>query len=98
MWVSSLPVVCMQAGVPSRVEGGKPVRVPRRADRVDGDLDVAVRAVLEADRHRKARGELPVDLALDGPGADRAPADEVRVVLAEGRVEELGRRSAGRGR
>ena len=31
-----------------------------------------------------------MDLALGGAGADRAPADQVRVELAERGVEELG--------
>jgi hypothetical protein len=65
------------------------VRVRRRADRVDRDLDAAGGAVLEADRHREARGELPVHLALAGSRADRAPGDEVRDELRGDRVEEL---------
>ena len=89
------PVVCMQAGAPSRVERREPVGMAGRADGVDRHLDVAVGPVLESDRHREARGQLAMDLALDGAGADRAPAHEVRVVLAERRVEELGRNRAG---
>ncbi len=59
------------------------------ADRVDRDLDVAVGAVLEPDRHREAGAELAVDLALGGAGADRAPGDRVGDVLRGDRVEEL---------
>jgi hypothetical protein len=69
----------------------KPVRVARRPDGVDRHLDVAVRPVLEADRHREPRRELAVDLALHGARADRPPAHEVRVVLAERGVQELRR-------
>ena len=47
--------------------------------------DVAVGAVLEADRHRQARGQLAVDLALGGARADRAPADQVGDVLRRDR-------------
>ena len=45
--------------------------------------------VLEADRHRQARGELAVHLALGGPRADRAPGHRVGDVLRADRVEEL---------
>ncbi len=66
------------------------VPAARGLDRVDGDLDVAVRAVLDADRHRQARRQLSVDLALRGAGADRAPTDEIGVELPEGGIEKLG--------
>src|SRR5262249_47554369 len=52
-------------------------RVRTRARRVDGDLYVTVRAVLEADRHRQARRELAMDLALRRARADRAPRHDV---------------------
>ena len=60
-----------------------------RADRVDGDLDAALGAVLEAHRHREPRRQLPVDLALGGAGADRAPGDEVGDELRGDRIEEF---------
>jgi hypothetical protein len=63
----------------------------RRPDGVDRHLDVAVGAVLEADGHRQARRQLPMDLALDRAGADGAPAHHVGVVLAQRGVEELRR-------
>jgi hypothetical protein len=59
------------------------------ADGIDGDLDVAVGPVLEADRHRQARAELAVDLALGRARADRAPADGIGDVLRGDRIEEL---------
>jgi hypothetical protein len=65
------------------------VRGRRGAARVHRDLDVPVGAVLEADRHRQARGELAVDLAFRGPGADRPPGHRVRDVLRGDRVEPL---------
>ena len=71
-------------------ERGEPVGVAGGADGVDRDLEVAVGAVLETDGHGEAGGEFAVDLALDGARADRAPRDEVGVVLAEGGIEELG--------
>ncbi len=71
------------------VNAGEGVRAGGRSDGVDGQLDAAGGAVLEADRHREARGELPVDLALGGAGADRPPGDHVGDVLRRDRVEEL---------
>ncbi len=61
----------------------------RGAHGVDGDLHVAVCPVLEPDRHRKPRPELAVDLALDRPRADSAPADRVGDVLRHDRVQKL---------
>jgi hypothetical protein len=71
------------------VVGDAEERVPGRRGpaRVDRHLDVAVGAVLEPDRHRQAGGELAVDLALGGPGADRAPGHRVRDVLRGDRVQ-----------
>jgi hypothetical protein len=46
-------------------------------------------AVLEADRHRQARGQLAMNLALGGARADRAPRDQVGGELRRDRVEEL---------
>ena len=68
------------------------VRVRGRAHGVDRDLHAAVGAVLEADGHRQARGELAVHLALGRPRADRAPGDQVRGELGRDRVEELAAR------
>jgi hypothetical protein len=58
-------------------------------DRVDGDLQVAFGAVLEADRRREARRQLAVHLAFGGAGADRAPGDQVTDVLRADHVEKL---------
>src|ERR1035438_7871316 len=86
--------------VPRRLHAGRqtfardrrePVRVPGRQNRVDGHLGAPVRSVLESDRHRKARGQLAVYLALDRAGPDGPPAHEVRIVLPERSVQELGR-------
>src|SRR6185312_482688 len=60
-----------------------------RLDGVDRDLRVPVGAVLEADRHREAAGQLAVGLALGGARAARPPADEVGEVLRRDHVEEL---------
>ncbi len=62
------------------------------ADGVDGDLEVAVGAVLEADGHGEARRELAVDLALGGAGADGTPGDEVGDELRGDRVEKFATR------
>ena len=68
------------------------VRARRRLDRVDGDADGAVGAVLEADRHAQAACELAVHLRLGRACTDRAPRDEVCRVLRADRVEEFGGR------
>ena len=85
--MSGLPAVVTTAAAPLWVT---PKNVCPAADgpaRVHRHLDVAVGAVLEPDRHRQARGELAVDLALGGPGADRAPGHRVRDVLRGDRVQ-----------
>ena len=63
--------------------------VPRGADGVDRDLNVAVSSVFDADRHRQPGRQFAVNLALHGAGADRAPTDEVGIELPEGGVEKL---------
>ena len=57
---------------------------------VDGDVQTAVGPVLEPDRAGQSRRQLSVALALGGPGADRAPADEIGHVLRAYQVEEFG--------
>src|SRR6202012_5073847 len=54
---------------------------------VDRDLGVAVGAVLEAHRHGQAGGQLAVNLAFGGAGADGAPGHGVGDVLRGDRVE-----------
>ena len=71
------------------IDAREGMRHRRGAHRVDRNLDVAVGAVLKADRHREAGAELAVDLALGGAGADRPPGDRVGDVLRRDRVEEL---------
>ena len=63
-----------------------------RPDRVDGGLDAAVRAILEAEGHRQAGRHLPVGLRFGGPGPDSAPAEEVGDVLRGDRIEHFRRR------
>jgi hypothetical protein len=65
------------------------MRMRCRADRVDGDLHVAVGAVLEAHRARQAGRQLAMHLALGGARADRAPAHQVGDVLRGDHVEKL---------
>jgi hypothetical protein len=75
--------------------GQEMVRLGGGLDGVDGDADIAVRAVLEAHRAGEARGQFAVDLALGGPGPDRAPAHLVGDVLRGDHVQEFaGRRHA----
>ena len=62
----------------------------RRQDGVDGDADVAVGAVLEADRRRQAGRHLAVGLRFGGARADRGPGDQVAQVLRRNRVERFG--------
>jgi len=65
------------------------VRARGGADRVDGDLHGPRGAVLEADRARKARRELPVELRLGGARADGPPCDGVGRVLGGDGVQKL---------
>ena len=65
------------------------VAAGRGLDRVGGDLDVAVGAVLEADRRRQPGRQLPVHLAFRGACADRAPGDQVAQVLRRDHVQEF---------
>ncbi len=66
------------------------MRLRRGLDRIDGDLDVAVGAILEADRARQAGRQFAVHLRFGGAGADRTPAHQVGEVLRADHVEELG--------
>src|SRR5690606_9894395 len=66
------------------------VRLRSGLDRVNRDLDVAVGAVLEADRARQTGSQFAVHLRFGGTRADRAPADEVGDVLRADDVEEFG--------
>jgi len=76
------------AAVP--VDAEEAVRVGRRLDRVDGDLEAAVGAVLEADGRGQAARHLAVGLRFGRARADGVPADEVAEVLGGHRVECLG--------
>ena len=58
-------------------------------DGVGGDADIAVGAVLEADRGGQARGQLAVDLALGGARTDGAPGNQVADVLRRDHIEEF---------
>ncbi len=60
--------------------------------RIDGDPDVTVGAVLEADGAGQARGELAVYLTFSRAGADGAPRHQVREVLRSDHVEKLAAR------
>src|SRR5699024_9588644 len=65
------------------------VRMPRRADGVDSNLDGATGAVLEADRTGQAGYHLPVALAFGGARADGAPGYQVDQELRCEQVEEF---------
>ena len=68
------------------------------ANGIDGDAEVTIGAVLEADGEGKTRGELTVQLGLGGAGANGADGDEVREELGRDRIEHLsGNRNAGVG-
>ena len=74
---------------PGLGDGQEVVRVAHGADGVDGDVEAAVGAVLEADGEAEARGELAVQLALGGAGADGADAQQVGEKLGRDGVEQL---------
>src|ERR1044071_9115306 len=69
--------------------GQEMMRRRGRANGVNGDFDVAVRAVLEADRAGQPGRQLAVDLRFRRTSANSAPADEVGDVLRRNHVEEL---------
>src|ERR1700712_3762011 len=72
--------------------GQEMMRLRRCLDGVDGDLDVAVRAVLEADRARQPGSQFTVYLGFGSTGPDRAPADQVGKILWADHIEEFGSR------
>ena len=76
-----VPVRQHRARAAVAVDAQKRVRLTRGQHGVDGDLDVALGAVLEADRHREPARHLAVRLALRRAGADGRPRDEVGEVL-----------------
>src|SRR5690606_13978246 len=61
-------------------------------DRIDGDLDVAVSAVLETYRARKAGSQLTVNLAFGSARTDGAPGHQVGNILRGDHVEEFAAR------
>ena len=71
--------------------GGEPVRGTGGEARVHGDLNGTIGAILKTHRHGEPRGQFAMDLALRGPGADRAIGHQVGEVLRGDRVEEFGR-------
>ena len=91
-WQSLLPRGLDDGHLAVLVHRQEVVRPRGGLDRVDGDLDVAVGAVLEAHRRAQARGQLAVHLAFGGARADRAPADQVADVLRADHVQELAAR------
>src|SRR5690606_2448879 len=65
------------------------VRMTGGADAIDGDLDAAARAVLEADGHRETRRQFAMHLALGGAGPDGTPGDQIRRELRRNRIEKF---------
>jgi hypothetical protein len=47
-------------------------------DRLDRNVEVAIRSVLESNRTAQTRGQFAVDLALSCPCSDCSPTHEVR--------------------
>src|SRR5262249_50326349 len=89
----------MSVGIAGGFEDGRGAFLGKRREqvsaarglyRVHGHPDVTVCAVLDADRHRQTRRQLSVYLALRSAGPDSTPADEIRIELAECRIEKLG--------
>src|SRR5256885_2278076 len=73
-WVSSSPD---DTGIAFLVDTDKTMRGAGRAHGINGDLQAAVRAIFEPDRHGKAAGHLPMGLAFRSPSADCGPTDQV---------------------
>src|SRR5690606_34468573 len=72
--------------------GEKMMRMRGCLDRVDRDLHVAVRTVLESDGTRQSGRKLAMHLAHRPARAERAPRDELRDGLRRHHVEELAAR------
>jgi len=82
-----LPEVPSTAGAPSFVT--KETSADARAVRMASIATCTSPSVRFLSRlASRGRGQLAVDLAFDGARADCTPADELRVILAEGRVEK----------
>ncbi|MPN04755.1 hypothetical protein SDC9_152002 [bioreactor metagenome] len=60
-----------------------------RTNGVDRDANVAIGAVLEADRARQTRSQFAMHLRLGRPRADGAPGDQVSRVLRRDGIEEF---------
>ena len=69
----------------------KVVRCGGCLDRVDRDTDVAVGAILETDRARQPRSQLPMRLRFRGARTNRAPGDQVGEVLWRDQVKVFSR-------
>ena len=91
----------MGVGVASGLENGsrallshgwKPVGLPRRTDGVDCNLHVAAGAIFKTDRHREARSEFSVNLALSSTCTNSRPGDGVGNKLRDDGVEKFGAR------
>ena len=67
----------------------KALRGRCRFERVDGDLDIAVRAVLEADGRRETAGDFAMGLGLGRARADGGPGNEIAQILWCNRVERF---------
>ena len=61
-----------------------------RLNRVGGDLDAAIRSVLETYRAREATGQLAVALALGRTRANCAPAHQIADELRRQQIQKLG--------
>src|SRR5690554_4548604 len=66
------------------------VRVGDRLHGVNGNVQAAVGAVLEADSHRQAAAHFTVGLGFRGTGSDGRPGDGVLQVLRRNRIQRLG--------
>jgi cobaltochelatase CobN len=80
----------MIAVIPILRDADERMRPARGFNRVDRDLQVALSAVLEPDRHRKPARHLAMGLRFGGARADRRPRDQVGDVLRRDRIEHLG--------
>src|SRR4029079_10978666 len=65
------------------------VRCLSGADGIDGNSNIAVRAVFESDRARQTRSELAMHLAFRRARADRPPCNKITDVLRLDHVEEF---------
>jgi hypothetical protein len=85
-----VPVRLDDRSHPSLGHTHETMRMLGRPHGIDGHTGTPIRPVLEPDRERDTRGQLPVQLGLGGSSSDGSPGDEVRDELRGDGIEQFG--------